>query len=230
MTEIILYERPLYNCCSALYFPAFEFYKNTHKPARAKRFSSRKLVEQAIAKNLFITAPRFVRRTDTNYFEERIHIDNETDREKYHWLCDYVQMRNWVVKDLVKKHTRDNVEAIRRYGTLSNRYRLSSPITKRKAFLKEYKFSIVFAPSKSFISKFSYIDIKNISNFIWDFYKAEQYPVNDQIFQCFCLEYYFDDKDILGAGTQLHFRSEVDAAMFLFSFQNNFPGQIEVFQ
>lgn len=144
-------------------------------------------------------------------------------------MIGYVQNRNWFVRDLIRAHTKDNVKATRRYDIASKRYKMSSPITKRKAFLKEYKFSFVFSMCKR-REYISYIDIKNISNFIWDFYEAEQYPVNDRIFQSFCLEYYFDDKDILSAGIQLHFRSEVDAAMFLFSFQNNFSEIIEVLQ
>jgi|SRR5882672_7939926 len=217
------------NIKKGLFYPGFAKYSSDHKPTCAKSISEKDLFLQIKEKNKFMEVDTdIVRYEHTNYFEEKLEFADNRDDTLFYRIKRNMYVRNKFVRKLITRHSEIHIEPSKYVFTPSIRYKVYSPLSKRKSFLKDYKFTVRFS---TFIVEENVTfrsSVDDILFYIWNFYKNENYPVDNRLFQYFCLEYYYDRKDILGSGVQAYFNSEADAAQFIFGLFTNFSDVLTV--
>jgi hypothetical protein len=215
------------NISAGLYYPGFTKYLSDNPSASARTFSTEDIFKQLKISGRFLSPNNEIKSTDKSIFKS-ILFENEDDAELYQKFINIVPVRRSFNYRIISNHATDNIKS-NRYGFPPHvKYRVNSPNANRKAFLTNYKSFIRFTTAFN-VSKLDDKTFYKIKKFIWDFYKAEKYPVEERMFQCFCLEYYFDKNNVVDQGIKMYFKSDEDAAQFSFTLGSLFGEHLDIF-
>lgn len=228
MSDIEKYIHDISNVSMGLFYPGFTKYLSDHPIASSRIYSTEKVFEQLKTAGKFLSSTNYITAKNNSIFKA-LFFDNKEDADYYDKVIRGLAAKRSFNYSLIRHHSTNNImQRMYNYAAPYIKYRVSSPNTNRKILLKNYKFSIKFTMSLN-VNKVDDVAFQEIKKFIWNFYMTEKYPVEDRMFQCFCLEYYFDKNDIVNQGIKLYFRSEEDAAQFSFGLSSLFGNYLDVF-
>lgn len=224
-------ERQIYdirNISQGLYYPGFTKYLSDHPTAPSRIYSTEKIFEQLSKAGRFSSTNNVIKSEPTRSIFKMIFFDNKEDSELHQKFVNVIVPRRSFSYRIISHHATDHMKT-HMYGAAPHRkYRVNSPNANRKSFLINYKASVRFTAALEY-KKIDDKTFYQIKKFIWDFYTTEKYPIDERMFQSFCLEYYFDKNDVINQGIKMYFRSEEDAAQFSFGLSSLFGNYLDVF-